>query len=43
MVWLSILECFDAVELRVGNEKVEFLWIRIRGLVNKADILVKLG
>ena len=30
-VALHIRECFDAVELRVGNEKVESLQIRIGG------------
>ena len=36
---LYIRECFDAVEIRVGNDKVESLWIRLRGLANKVDIL----
>lgn len=39
-VALYIRECFDVVELRAGNEKVETLWVRIRGKTNKVDILV---
>ena len=30
-VALYIKECFDVEELGVGNNKVECLWIRIRG------------
>mgnify|MGYP001864473390 CR=1 FL=1 len=37
---LYIRECFDVVELRAGNEKVETLWVRIKGKTNKVDILV---
>ena len=33
-------ESFDVVELGAGNDKVESLWVRIRGRANKADILV---
>ena len=33
-------EGFDVVELKAGNDKVESLWVRIRGRANKADILV---
>lgn len=33
---LCIRECFDAV----GNDKVKSIWIRIRGMANKADILM---
>ena len=31
---LHMRECFDVVELGVGSDKVESLWIRIRGLAN---------
>ena len=37
---LYIGECFNVVEIRVGNERVEFLWIRIKGLANKVGILM---
>ena len=33
-------ECFDVVELGAWNDKVESLWVRIRGRANKTDILV---
>ena len=36
---LYVEECFDAVEFRAGNDKVDFLWLRIRGKANKDDIL----
>lgn len=36
-VALSVSVC--VVELRAGNDKVECLWVRIRGRANKADIL----
>jgi len=39
-VALYVRECFDVVELGAGNDKVESLWVRIRGRANKADILV---
>ena len=39
VAWLSMLECFDVVEL--GIAKVESLWVRIRMKANKADILVR--
>ena len=41
-VALYIRECFDVVELETetGNDKVESLWVRIRGKANKAGILV---
>jgi len=28
---LYVRGCFKAVELRAGNDKVESLWVRIRG------------
>ena len=39
-VALYVRECFDCLELNDGNDKVECLWVRIRGKANKADILV---
>lgn len=33
-------ECFDVVDLRAGNNKVEYLWVRPRGRANKTGILV---
>ena len=40
VMWLFVLECFDVEELGVGNDKVECLWIRIRGKAYRGDILV---
>ncbi|RMC20263.1 hypothetical protein DUI87_01109 [Hirundo rustica rustica] len=39
-VALYIRESLDAIELEVNDNKVGFLWLRIRGKANKADILV---
>ncbi|KAJ7398449.1 Cyclin-H [Pitangus sulphuratus] len=39
-VALYVRESLDSVELEVSNNKVECLWIRIKGKANKADILV---
>ena len=39
-VALYIRESFDVVELQAGNDKVESLWVRIRGKAGKASILV---
>ena len=39
-VALYIKEYFDVEELGVGNDKVECLWIRIRGKACRGDILV---
>ncbi|GAB0208309.1 hypothetical protein GRJ2_003296600 [Grus japonensis] len=39
-VALYVRECFDCLELDDGDERVECLWIRIRGKANKADILL---
>lgn len=36
---MCLPECFDVVELRAVNDKVETLWVRIRERANKADIL----
>lgn len=40
VAWLSVLECLSVVEHRAGNDKVEPLWVRIKGNANRADILV---
>ena len=41
VVWLSyVRECFDVTELMAGDDKVESLWVKIRGRADKADILV---
>ena len=39
-VALYIKDCFDVEELGVGNDKVECLWVRIRGKACRGDILV---
>ncbi|GAB0209132.1 hypothetical protein GRJ2_003378900 [Grus japonensis] len=39
-VALYVRECFDCLELNDGDERVECLWVRIRGKANKADIMV---
>ncbi|KAK4820048.1 hypothetical protein QYF61_017894 [Mycteria americana] len=33
-------ECLDSLELHDGDDRVECLWVRIRGKANKADIVV---
>ncbi|KAK4820564.1 hypothetical protein QYF61_001627 [Mycteria americana] len=39
--WLCLLgECFHCVELSDYDDKVECLWVRMRGKANKADILL---
>ncbi|KAK4806242.1 LOW QUALITY PROTEIN: hypothetical protein QYF61_013386 [Mycteria americana] len=38
-VVLYVRECFDCLELDDGDERVECLWVRIRGKANKADIV----
>ena len=37
---LYVRECFDVTELMAGDDKVESLWVKIRGRADKADILV---
>ena len=37
---LYIKDCLDVEDLRVGNDKVECLWVRIRGKACRGDILV---
>ncbi|KAK4810732.1 hypothetical protein QYF61_007706 [Mycteria americana] len=39
-VALYVRECFDCVELSDYDDKVECLWVRMRGKANKADIMV---
>jgi len=33
-------EGFDVAELAAANGRVEFLWVRIKGRANRADVLV---
>ena len=35
-----VREYFDVVELSAGDDKVESLWVSIRGRASKADILM---
>ncbi|KAK4815716.1 hypothetical protein QYF61_006754 [Mycteria americana] len=39
-VALYVTECLDSLELDDGDDRVECLWVRIRGKANKADIVV---
>ena len=39
-VALSVRECFDCTELHDCDDKVECLWVRMRGKANKADIVL---
>ncbi|GAB0206747.1 hypothetical protein GRJ2_003140300 [Grus japonensis] len=39
-VALYVRECFDCIELDDCDDKVECLWVRMRGKANKADILL---
>ena len=39
-VALYVKECIEVNELMTGENKVESLWVKIRGRANKADILV---
>ena len=39
-VALYVRECFDVTELMAGDDKVESLWVKIRGRADKADIPV---
>ncbi|KAK4819910.1 hypothetical protein QYF61_014645 [Mycteria americana] len=39
-VALYVRECLDSLELDDGDNRVECLWVRIRGKANKADIVV---
>lgn len=40
-VGLYVSEALDSVEIEVNDDKVECLWVRIRGKVNKDSILVE--
>lgn len=37
---LCVKECFDALELSFGNDKVESSWVRIRRKASETDILL---
>ena len=37
---LYVRECFDCLELNDGDDRVQCLWVRIRGKANKADTVV---
>ena len=39
-VALYVKECFEITELMTGDNKVESLWVKIRGRADKADILM---
>ncbi|KAK4830597.1 hypothetical protein QYF61_012023 [Mycteria americana] len=39
-VALYVRECLDSLELDDGDDRVECLWVRIRGKANNADIVV---
>ena len=39
-VALYVRECFDCLELNDGDDRVECLWVRIKGKASKADIMV---
>ncbi|KAK4810488.1 hypothetical protein QYF61_004268 [Mycteria americana] len=39
-VALYVRECLDSLELDDGDDRVECLWVRIRGKANKADIVL---
>jgi len=36
-----IRDCFDCIELDDCGDKVEGLWVKMRGKANKADILLE--
>ncbi|GAB0209581.1 hypothetical protein GRJ2_003423800 [Grus japonensis] len=38
-VALYVKECFDCLELNDGDDRVECLWVRIKGKANKADMV----
>ncbi|KAF4797296.1 hypothetical protein TURU_075386 [Turdus rufiventris] len=39
-VALYMREAFDAMDVETSDDKVECLWVRIKGKANKADILL---
>ena len=40
VVWLFLLKTFDVEELGVEKDKVECLWVRIRGQACRGNILL---
>jgi len=40
--WLcNVRDCFDCIELKNSDDKVECLWVKMRGKANKAGILLR--
>ena len=39
-VAMYVRDCFDCIELDGCDDKIECLWIKMRGKANKADILL---
>jgi len=39
-VALYVRDCFDCIEFNDCDDKVECLWVKMRGKTNKADILL---
>jgi len=39
-VTLDVRDCFDCIQLNYCDDKVECLWVKMRGKANKADILL---
>lgn len=37
---LYVREGFNCIEFKDNDDKLEYLWVRIRGKTNKADILM---
>jgi len=42
-VALYVRDCFNCIELKVCDDKVECLWVKMRGKASKADILLGVG
>jgi len=40
VVALCVREYFDCLEFNDGDDRVECLWVRIRGKANKADTMI---
>jgi len=38
--WLCMWDCFDCVNINDCDDKVECLWVKMRGKASKADILL---
>lgn len=32
--------CFDCLQLKNGNDRFQYLWVRIKGKANEADVIV---